>query len=214
MTPFITDDFLLTNDTARTLYHEYAASQPIIDYHNHLPPGEIAGDRCFQNLTQAWLAGDHYKWRAMRTLGIDEHYITGTASDAEKFNTWAYTVPYTLRNPLYHWTHLELKNYFGVEKLLNEETANTIYGHCSEKLQLPEFSIRNLLRKMNVEVLCTTDDPADSLEHHRQLQESTFEIGVYPAFRPDRAYAFDDPEGYNRYIDRLGEVAGWEITTF
>jgi len=214
MKQFITDDFLLSNETARTLYHDFAASQPIIDYHNHLPAAEIAGDRRFRNLTQAWLEGDHYKWRAMRTLGIDESYITGNASDEEKFGKWAYTVPYTVRNPLYHWTHLELKNYFGVSELLGAETAESIYSRCSELLQEPGFTARGLLKKMNVELLCTTDDPADSLEHHRELQEEPFEIRVLPAFRPDRAYDFGDPEAYNEYLDRLQEAADLEISGF
>lgn len=215
MKDFITDDFLLTCKTARTLYHEFAASQPIIDYHNHLPPAEIAGDRRFRNLTQAWLEGDHYKWRAMRTLGIDETYITGNAGDRQKFEKWAYTVPYTVRNPLYHWTHLELKNYFGVEELLSQDTAESIYTRCSEMLQTPDFSTRNLLRKMNVEVLCTTDDPVDSLEHHRRLKEDDeFEIRVLPAFRPDKVYAFGNPEKYNTYLNRLEEAGDITISGF
>lgn len=214
MKHFITDDFLLTNETARRLYHEFAAPQPIIDYHNHLPPADIAKDRQFQNLTRAWLEGDHYKWRAMRTLGIDEKYITGEADDEEKFDKWGYTVPFTLRNPLYHWTHLELKNYFGIDELLNAETAEHIYSRCSEKLNTPEFSTRNLLRMMKVEVLCTTDDPADSLEYHQQLKADDFEIKVLPAFRPDKAYTFSDPEMYNRYLDRLEQAADMNIKGF
>lgn len=214
MNTFITDDFLLTNETARTLYHDFAAPQPIIDYHNHLPPADIAGDRQFENLTQAWLEGDHYKWRAMRTLGIDEEFITGDASDEKKFEKWAETVPFTMRNPLYHWTHLELKNYFGVEELLHSETAEKIYSRCTEKLRTSEFSTRNLLRKMNVNALCTTDDPADSLEYHDKLRESDFEIKVLPAFRPDKAYAFGDPDNYNDYLNRLEEAADLSISSF
>lgn len=215
MINFITEDFLLQSKTANTLYHEYAAHQPIIDYHNHLPPAEIANDRQFENITQVWLAGDHYKWRAMRAHGVDEHYITGDASDEEKFRKWAETVPYTLRNPLYEWTHLELKNYFGVDKLLNGDTADEIYQHCNEKLQTEEFSTRNLLRKVDARIVCTTDDPVDSLEYHQQMDEDDdLDIKVLPAFRPDQAYAFDDPESYNNYIDELAEVAGIPITKF
>lgn len=206
MKNFLTEDFLLESKTARTLYHEYAAPQPIIDYHNHLPPVEIAENKNFKNLTNIWLDGDHYKWRAMRTMGVDESFITGDATDKQKFIKWAETVPYTVRNPLYHWTHMELKNYFGIDKLLGPDTAEEIYRECSEKLQSPEFSTRSLLEKMNVEVLCTTDDPVDSLEYHQQIQDDGFEIDVLPAFRPDKAYSFSDVEAYNGYLDQL-EVA-------
>ncbi len=213
MKPFLDDDFLLHTATARTLYHEFAKSMPIIDYHNHLLPEQIAGDRQFENLTQIWLAGDHYKWRAMRANGVAEHYITGAASDREKFQKWAETVPSTLRNPLYHWTHLELQRYFDITELLNGESAGRIYDECTAKLQTPEYSVQNLLRKMNVETLCTTDDPADSLEHHRALAASGYAVQVLPAFRADKAMTVDDAPTYNAYLDRLGAVAEVEIRT-
>lgn len=214
MGTFITEDFLLENETANRLFHEYAEPLPIIDYHCHLPPADIANNRNFENLTGIWLKNDHYKWRAMRALGIDEKFITGNANDRQKFLKWAQTVPYTLRNPLYHWTHLELKTYFGIEKLLTEETALKIYEVCSEKLRSPEFSARNLLKKMNVEVVCTTDDPTDSLEHHQKLKKDGFDIKILPAFRPDKAYAFDDPQIYNDYLKKLEEINGSTISGF
>jgi len=214
MKPFLDNDFLLQTATARTLYHEYAQPMPIIDYHNHLPPEQIAEDRQFENLTQIWLAGDHYKWRAMRANGVPEHYITGEASDWEKFEKWAETVPYTLRNPLYHWTHLELRRYFGVTELLNPASAHRIYVACNAQLQTPAYSVQNLLRRMNVETLCTTDDPADSLAHHQALATSGFEVRVLPAFRADRAMAVDDAASYNAYLDRLGAVAAVNIRTY
>ena len=213
MKPFLDDDFLLHTATARTLYHEFAKPMPIIDYHNHLPPEQIAGDRQFENLTQIWLAGDHYKWRAMRANGVAEHYITGAASDRDKFQKWAETVPYTLRNPLYHWTHLELQRYFDITELLNGESAGRIYDECTAKLQTPDYSVQSLLRRMNVETLCTTDDPIDSLEHHRALATSGFAVQVLPAFRADKAMAVDDAPSYNAYLDRLSTVAEVEIRT-
>ncbi|MEL6941675.1 MAG: glucuronate isomerase, partial [Bacteroidota bacterium] len=167
MKPFLDENFLLENKMAEILYHEYAAKQPIIDYHNHLPPDQIANNKQFSNITEIWLYGDHYKWRAMRTLGVDEKYITGDASDKEKFLKWAETVPYTLRNPLYHWTHLELKRYFGVDELLSSKTAEKIYDQCTAQLQLPEYTTQGLLAKMNVDVVCSTDDPIDNLEFHQ-----------------------------------------------
>ncbi|MCB0566891.1 MAG: glucuronate isomerase, partial [Phaeodactylibacter sp.] len=184
---FLDEHFLLDNRTAKTLYHEYAKKQPIIDYHNHLPPDEIAADKKFQNLTDVWLKGDHYKWRAMRTMGVPEHYITGEASDLEKFQKWAETVPFTIRNPLFHWTHLELQRYFGITELLSPKTANDIYEQCTDMLQTPGYSTRNLLRKMNVEVVCSTDDPIDNLEYHRQAKADGLDITMRPAFRPDKA---------------------------
>ncbi|MBC6699173.1 glucuronate isomerase [Hymenobacter sp. BT190] len=214
MKPFLNADFLLQTPTARTLYHEYAAAMSIIDYHNHLLPDQIAEDRQFDNITQVWLYGDHYKWRAMRTNGVPERYITGDATDWEKFEKWAETVPQTVRNPLYHWTHLELQRYFGITELLNAGSARRIYDQCNELLCTPEYSVRNLLRKMNVETLCTTDDPADSLEYHRALQSSNFEVRVLPTFRPDKAMAVDDAASYNQYLDKLGEAAAVEIRTF
>ncbi|MBP8304637.1 MAG: glucuronate isomerase [Phycisphaerae bacterium] len=212
---FLDEDFLLQTDTARRLYHDHAASMPIYDYHCHLPVKEIAEDRRFENLTQVWLAGDHYKWRAMRTNGVDEELCTGGASDAEKFKAWARTVPYCLRNPLYHWTHLELKRYFGVSGIvLNEQTAERIYKAANKKLAGPECSVRGLLRQMNVKLVCTTDDPLDSLEHHRAIRESGFEITVHPAWRPDKAMATEDIPALNRWIDRLQDLSGMEIKDF
>ncbi|AVR45644.1 glucuronate isomerase [Christiangramia fulva] len=210
---FIKDNFLLQNEAAEKLYQEYAANQPIIDYHNHLPPKDIAEDRSFDNITQVWLYGDHYKWRAMRTLGIDEKYITGDASDKEKFLAWAKTVPHTLRNPLFHWTHLELKRYFGIDELLNEESAERIYGEVNRQLQLPENSCRGLLKKMNVETVCTTEDPTDTLEYHQQLAKSDFDIKMSTAFRPDKAILID-AEGYNAYLDKLSDAAEVSIDSF
>ncbi|MHC4169222.1 MAG: glucuronate isomerase, partial [Planctomycetota bacterium] len=180
MTQFITGDFLLQSKTARTLYHEHAANMPIYDYHCHLPAELIAADHQFDNLTQPWLYGDHYKWRAMRANGIAEKYITGDASDYEKFEKWAQTVPRCLRNPLYHWTHLELKEPFGVkDKLLGPDTAKDIYEMCSAMLKTPEFSVRNIMRRMNVKLVCTTEGPLDSLEHHKKIREDGFEIKVH-----------------------------------
>lgn len=207
MATFLSENFLLENKTAEKLYHEYAAPQPIIDYHCHLPPAEIAGDKNFENLTKIWLDGDHYKWRAMRTMGVDEKYITGDAPDRQKFLKWAETVPYTLRNPLYHWTHMELRNYFGVEKILSPDTAGEIYDYCTQQLQKPSFSTQSLIKRNNVEIICTTDDPVDSLEHHKALRGDDFETKVLPAFRPDNAYAFDNVKAYNSYIDTLEEVS-------
>jgi glucuronate isomerase len=214
MKKFIDENFLLQNITAQKLYHKFAKEMPIIDYHNHLSPEQIARDINFENLTQLWLYGDHYKWRAMRTNGVDEKYITGNATDYEKFEQWAATVPYTLRNPLYHWTHLELQRYFDIDTLLSPATAKVIYDECSAKLKTPAFSVKNLLRKMNVKVLCTTDDPTDSLEHHRRIKEDGFEIKVLPAFRPDKAMNVDDVAGFNSYVNKLQEVSGILIATW
>lgn len=213
MKAFLDEDFLLHTKTAQQLYHEYAKAMPVIDYHNHLPPVEIAEDKRFQNLTQAWLYGDHYKWRAMRTNGIDESYCTGNRSDEEKFVKWAETVPYTARNPLYHWTHLELQRYFGVKGILALNTAKDIYNQCSERLQTPEYSVRNLLRKMKVKLLCTTDDPVDTLEYHQQVKDD-FEIKVLPAFRPDNAMNVDDAQAFNQYLSRLESAANISIITY
>ena len=171
MKPFITENFLLQTETAIKLYHEYAAKMPIFDYHCHLPAWQIAEDVCFDNLTKIWLDGDHYKWRAMRINGVTERYCTGDAADWEKFQKWAETVPDTLCNPLYHWTHLELRRYFGITKLLNPDTAKDIYDNCSEMLRTPEFSVRNILRRMNVRAVCTTDDPVDTLEYHKKIKK-------------------------------------------
>lgn len=208
------DDFLLKNKPARQLYHEFAAPMPIIDYHNHLPPSQIAANTQFENITQAWLYGDHYKWRAMRINGIAEKYCTGNAGDFEKFEQWAATVPYTLRNPLYHWTHLELQRYFNIDETLSAATAKKVYEECSDKLQLPEYSVRNLLRRMNVKIVCTTDDPVDSLEYHQQLKGSDFEIKVLPAFRPDKAMNVDDTISFNGYLDTLEKASGISISSY
>ncbi|OOQ60816.1 glucuronate isomerase [Mucilaginibacter pedocola] len=207
MKTFLDEDFLLQTNTAKRLYHDFAADMPIIDYHCHLPPNEIADDISFDNLTAIWLHGDHYKWRAMRANGVDEHYITGGASDKEKFEQWAATVPYTLRNPLYHWTHLELQRYFGIHSRLMPSTANDIYADCTAQLRSPQNSVRNLITKMNVEVICTTDDPIDSLEHHAKLRASNFGVKVLPAFRPDKAMASENIVTLNKYIDQLEKVA-------
>ena len=203
---FITENFLLHSDSAVKLYHEHAKEQAIIDYHCHLPVEEIANDRIFENISQIWLEGDHYKWRAMRAAGVNERYCTGDASPRDKFRKWAETVPLTLRNPLYHWTHLELKRYFGIDKLLNGKNADKIFDEVNDKLRESSFSVRNLLRKMNVETLCTTDDPIDSLEFHQIIAESQFEINVLPAWRPDKATAIESEE-FNNYIDKLGEAS-------
>ena len=212
--PFLDENFLLGNKTAQRLYHDYAKDQPIIDYHCHLPPADIAANRRFDNLTQIWLDGDHYKWRAMRTNGVDERYITGDADPYEKFAKWAETVPYTMRNPLFHWTHLELRRYFDINELLRPDSARAIYDRCSEQLRTPSFAVRRLLEKMNVKVVCTTDDPVDDLEHHRALQaEDDWSIRVLPAFRPDKA-VFIMREGFSTYIERLGDAANLTIANW
>jgi glucuronate isomerase len=211
MKAFLNEDFLLQTPTAQTLYHDFAAKMPIIDYHNHLVPQQIAEDKQFDNITQIWLYGDHYKWRAMRAHGVDEKYITGNASDEEKFMKWAETVPYTMRNPLYHWTHLELQRYFGVTELLNKDSAKRIYDHCSALLRTKEYSVRNLLLKMNVKALCTTDDPIDNLSYHKQIAASGFEIKVLPTFRPDKAMGVDDELIFVEYVNALAEAAGQSI---
>jgi len=214
MKKFLDKDFLLDNDSARRLYHEVAAPLPIIDYHCHLDPAQIAEDIRFDNLTQVWLAGDHYKWRAMRANGIDERFCTGDASDKEKFMKWAETVPKTLRNPLYHWTHLELQRYFDIYELLSPENAQKIYEKAGTMLQSEEFSVRKLIQKMNVEVICTTDDPVDSLIHHRKIREDGFDTRVIPAWRPDKSMAVEDPESYNGYLDQLEQSANCSIGSY
>jgi glucuronate isomerase len=211
---FLTEDFLLQNKTARSLYHEYAEQMPIYDYHCHLSAKLIALNHRFENLSAAWLAGDHYKWRAMRANGIDEKYITGDASDCEKFLKWAQTVTFTLRNPLYHWTHLELERYFGITELLSAENAREIFDACSEMLRSAEFSVRGLLSKMNIKLVCTTESPLDNLEHHRRIKGDGFGIKVYAAFRPDKAMTTEDLAGLNAFIDKLGEVCNKEIHNF
>ena len=214
MRVFNDENFLLQTTTAQRLYHDHAAKMPIIDYHCHLSPAMVAADHRFRSLAEIWLDGDHYKWRAMRTNGVAERYCTGDASDWEKFEKWAETVPYTMRNPLYHWTHLELKTAFGVDKLLKPSTAREIYDHCNALLQQPEYSARGLMRRYNVEVVCTTDDPIDSLEHHIKCRDDKFECKVLPTWRPDKAMAVESPAAFKAYIDRLAEVSGVEIRSF
>jgi glucuronate isomerase len=212
---FIHEDFLLGSEAARRLYHEFAKPEPIIDYHNHLTPADIARNTRYDTLTQVWLYGDHYKWRAMRTNGVDERFCTGGASDWEKFQAYAATVPKTLRNPLYHWTHLELKRYFDVDELLNVGSAERIYAACNEQLQTPEKSTRGLLAMMNVRALCTTDDPTDSLEHHRAIAaDASFHIKVLPTFRPDKALNVSNPEAFNQWTNALEAATNLTIATF
>ena len=210
---FIDNNFLLRNKFAQDLYHNYASKMPIIDYHCHLSPKDIAEDRIFQNISEVWIDGDHYKWRAMRTLGIDESYITGDASDFEKFKKWAITVPYTMRNPLYHWTHLELSRYFGIDDLLNESNAAAIFEKTSNALNTQAYSCQNLLKKMNVEIVCTTEDPIDSLEFHQKLKRSDAKIKMSTSFRPDKSILIEEVT-YNDYLNELEEVTGFNILTY
>lgn len=215
MKKFLDANFLLETATAERLYHRHAAKMPIADYHCHLNPEFIARDRRFDNLGQIWLEGDHYKWRAMRTNGVDERFCTGKdATDWEKFEKWAATVPYTMRNPLYHWTHLELKTAFGVEKLLNPDTAKEIFDECTAKLRTPEYSARGLMKKFNVKVVCTTDDPVDSLEHHLALKREGFEVQVLPTWRPDKAMAVESPAAFRAYVEQLSQVSGVSISRY
>lgn len=211
---FLCDDFLLESEFAKILYHNYAKDLPIIDYHNHLSPEEIAHNKKYRSISEVWLAGDHYKWRAMRTLGIHEKYITGNASDQEKFQKWAETVPYTLRNPLFHWTHLELKRYFNMDALLTGANADEVYFQTTELLQDDSFRARGLLQKMNVEVVCTTDDPADSLEYHKLAAQQAISPKMFPAFRPDKAFAAENPFQYIAYIGKLSDSAGFDINNY
>lgn len=214
MKPFMDKDFLLHTETAKELYHNHAAKMPIFDYHCHINPKQIADDVRFENITQIWLYGDHYKWRGMRTNGVDEKYCTGNATDREKFNKWAETVPHTLRNPLFHWTHLELKKFFGVEKVLSPKTADEIWEVCNAKLNSPGYSVRGIIKMANVHTICTTDDPIDSLEYHRQIKASGFETNVLPAWRPDKAMAVENTKTFNDYIDQLAVAAAMDISTF
>ena len=216
MKQFLSEDFLLQTETAKALYHDFAKDMAIIDYHCHLPVQEIAENRSFENLTQIWLNGDHYKWRAMRADGVAEKYITGNATDLEKFQAWAATVPNTLRNPLYLWTHLELKRCFGVsDTLLNAETANDIYESGKQLLQTEAFRARELLKSMNVKLVCTTDDPVDDLSHHLKLiEDPSFDIKVLPAFRPDKAMAVETPAAFNQWVDQLEGSAETNIVDF
>lgn len=214
MKPFMDENFLLHSETAQILYHQHAAKMPIFDYHCHINPKDIAEDRRFNSITEIWLAGDHYKWRGMRTNGIDERFCTGDASDWQKFEKWAETVPQTLRNPLYHWTHLELKKFFGINEVLNPKSARKIFDACNEKLKTPEYSCRNIIRMANVHTICTTDDPIDNLQYHQQIKASGFEVAILPAWRPDKAMAVEDPASYINYIQQLAVAADMEIITF
>lgn len=211
---FIHDDFLLGDDFARELYHGSAEHLPIIDYHCHLDPKEIAQNRQFHSITEVWLGGDHYKWRALRGNGVSEDYITGDRPDREKFLKWAETVPYTMRNPLYHWTHLELARVFGIGDVLNPSSAESIYDRCNEMLSTEEFRAQALMKRFKVETVCTTDDPTDSLEWHRQIAEHPFGVKVLPTWRPDKVMGVENPAAYAEYISRLSEVSGVEITGY
>jgi glucuronate isomerase len=211
---FMDENFILSNKFAEEFYHNHAAKMPIIDYHNHLPPEDIANDRSFANMTEATLEGDHYKWRGMRSNGVEEKFITGDADPEQKWQAWAETVPYTMRNPLYHWQHLELQRYFGINDLLNGDNAQRIYESCNEQLLAQSHTCRNLLRQQNVEVLCTTDDPVDNLEHHQVCSEQIEDFKALPTFRPDKAIALDDLTAWNNWIDKLGEIADQEVKSF
>ncbi|MGB5983047.1 MAG: glucuronate isomerase [Nonlabens sp.] len=214
MKTFITDNFLLQSEFAQKLYHNYAAKQPIIDYHNHLSPQEIAKDKKFENISEVWLAGDHYKWRAMRALGVSEKYITGNASDREKFMKWAESVPYTLRNPLYHWTHLELQRYFGIEELLSADNADAGWEKTNAMLKQDSHSVNGLLQQQNVELLCTTDDPIDNLEHHQSIAGDENKPTVLPTFRPDKALDVSDVKAFKDYLLKMEEVVGFYINSY
>ena len=214
MKGFMDENFLLTNPTAERLYHDFAKEMPIFDYHCHLSPKEIAENKTYRNITEIWLGGDHYKWRAMRANGVEEKYITGDASDKEKFLKWAETMPACICNPLYHWTHLELRRYFGIDSLLSQETAEDIWERCNHLLQQDDFRARALIERSNVKGLCTTDDPTDSLEYHQALaQDRAFGVKVYPTFRPDKSFNVDQP-GFAQWIKRLEEAVGARIRTF
>lgn len=213
MKAFLDQDFLLSTETARELYHSYAASQPIIDYHCHLSPREIAENRRFGNLHEIWLEGDHYKWRALRSNGVDESLITGKASPKEKYLAWAATLPYCLRNPLYVWSHMELQRYFDIDCLLDEDTAEEVWEKANEKLQSGDLDAHAILKKMNVETVCTTDDPADPLTYHEQIAALGLGTGVYPTFRPDKSFGVDAPEAYNAWCDKLAETSGRDINS-
>src|SRR5690348_14412327 len=210
---FINENFLLRSKTARNLYREYAADEPILDYHCHLSAKEIAENRRFRDLTEIWLEGDHYKWRAMRANGVPERYCTGNAKPYEKFLAWARTVPHTLRNPLYHWTHIELKRHFDIEELLDEASAARIWKRANEKLESPELSVQGILKKFRVTHVCTTDDPIDDLKYHRILAASGFSTQMLPAFRPDRALSVDKPETFNKWVAQVGEAANVDISS-
>ncbi len=216
MSTFLTENFLLQNQAAERLYHSYAEKMPIIDYHCHLPPTDVSGDKKFENLTEIWLKGDHYKWRAMRTLGVNERFITGDATDHEKFMAWAKCVPQTIGNPLYHWTHLELNRPFGIsDRVLNEKTAQGIWEEANSKLQISDFSARGIINQMNVKVICTTDDPVDDLASHKQIQsEGDLSFQMFPTFRPDKASAVENPGTYKKYLKSLEESSGISISSY
>ncbi|MDF2801660.1 MAG: Glucuronate isomerase [Anaerocolumna sp.] len=214
MKQFMDKNFLLSNDTAKTLYHEYASKMPIIDYHCHISPREIAEDKKFKNITEVWLGGDHYKWRQMRSNGVDEKYVTGDAPDREKFGEWAKTLEKAIGNPLYHWSHLELQRYFGFYGALNSKTEEEVWDLCNEKLNSPELSARNIIKSSNVDVICTTDDPIDSLEWHKVMSEdSSLSAKVLPAFRPDKAMNIEKPD-FLDYLYKLSNISGIEINSF
>jgi glucuronate isomerase len=213
--PFIHDNFILDNNHAEKLYHEYAKDLPIIDYHCHLPPEEISGNKQWTDLSDIWLGGDHYKWRALRSNGVAEKYCTGDASPREKFDKWAETMPNLLKNPLYHWTQLELKRYFGIDELLSPKTADMIWGHCNAKLKEPGLSARGLMTQSKVKLVCTTDDPIDNLEHHIAVaNDNNFNIKVLPTWRPDKAMAIENPEVYNEYVAKLEKVSDTNISSY
>lgn len=214
MKQFMDKDFLLTTSTAQTLYHDFAAKTPVLDYHCHINPKEIAEDRKFENITQVWLGGDHYKWRQMRSNGIDETYITGDASDREKFQKWAETIEKAIGNPLYHWSHLELQRYFGYTGHLNADTAEEVWNLCNKKLQDDSMSARNIIKQSNVTLICTTDDPIDSLEWHKVIaDDKSFDVQVLPAWRPDKAMNIEKPD-YLDYLSKLSDVSGIKVTDF
>lgn len=210
---FIHDDFLLHSEVAKRLYHDYAAGQPIVDYHSHLPPADLANDRQFQNLFEIWLEGDHYKWRAMRANGVAERYCTGDATPYEKFLAWARTVPFALRNPLYQWTHLELKRYFEIDELLDERNARAVWDDANAQLQTSDLSARGILTKFSVQVACTTDDPCDDLQHHRALANSEQRFRVYPTFRPDKSLQVGNPAAFNTWVGRLEKASNRNIAS-
>ncbi len=210
---FVHDDFLLHSEVARRLYHDYAETEPILDYHSHLSPADIANDRCFKNLFEIWLEGDHYKWRAMRTNGVPERFVTGNASPHEKFLAWARTAAFTLRNPLYHWTHLELKRYFGIGELLTETNAQSVWERANAELTSGGLTTQGILRKFKVRALCTTDDPCDDLAHHRKINASNLGFRVYPTYRPDKAFLVGDPTAFHPWVGRLQKVSGIDIAS-
>ena len=214
MYKFLDKNFFLNTETARTLYHEFAGKMPIFDYHCHLPVKDLADNVCYDNIGEAWLSGDHYKWRLMRSNGIPEKYITGDATDFEKFEKWTETISVAIRNPLYHWTHLELQRYFNIDTILNPLTCNQIYNRCSNLLKEPDYSVRNLLLKMNVKLICTTDDPIDTLEYHIKIKEDGYKVKVIPTFRPDKAMVIENAPMYINYIAKLSESSGIEIRDF